>query len=245
MRRYRVFATIVAVALLVSGCTSSSSTTTPATSSAPVPSATAALRTPPSSSASVSAAMSSALVSTPPASVAQSSLKPTTSASKPATTSATVEISVPTTIASSAKSDTAFAVAAYRGSLAVFQVAFADPRKDWTQQIRTYEADPVAASDIASLKYYAAQSIHSSGHRSGDVTVSSVTTHKIVIAGCVDTSQVNVFDKLGKSIKAPNQPGSYWRVPQTVTLYKYPLKDAPKTGGWLVSEVQSNLQKTC
>lgn len=129
--------------------------------------------------------------------------------------------------------------------LVVSDDSYADPSKDWTKEIRTYEADPLAASDIASLKESAAEGSYGSGHVSVDVTVSSVTAHKIVITGCVDTSRVKVFDKSGNSIKAPNQSGSYWRFVQTATLYKYALKDAPKTGGWLVSEVESNLKKTC
>ena len=252
MRRYGVIAVVVAATLLVSSCTSNSSTTAPVTSSASVvASATSSVSSvasgaAPSSSAPISTtALSSAPASAPPVSVSQSSSTPPASSSKPSTSSATVKVSVPTTIASAAKADTAFAVTAYKGSLAVYESSSADPSKDWTKQIRTYEADPVAASDIASLKSDAAQGSYGSGHLSVDVTVSSVTPHMIVITGCVDTSMLKVFDKSGKSIKAPNQPGSYWRFLQTATLYKYALKDAPKTGGWLVSEIKSNLQKTC
>ena len=245
MRRYGVIAAIIGATLLVSGCTSNSSTTAPATSSEPVLSSVTSSVAPSSSAPVSTTAPSSAPASTAPVSVSQSSSKPTAASSKPTTASATVKVSVPTTIASSAKADTAFAIVAYKGSLAVSDESYADPSKDWTKAIRTYEGDPIAASDIASLKQSAADGSHGSGHVGVDVTVTSVTAHKIVITGCVDTSKVKAFNRAGQSIKAPNQPGSYWRFPQTATLYKYDLKDAPKTGGWLVSEVKSNLQKTC
>ncbi|QNK82915.1 hypothetical protein [Nakamurella sp. PAMC28650] len=123
--------------------------------------------------------------------------------------------------------------------------ARAKPTADWTKAVRTYAGDPYAASFLASIQQNASSGIHGSGQIAVNVTVTSVAAQKIVITGCVDTSAVKIVDSTGKSIKAPNQPGSYWRFPQTVTLYKYAVKDAPKSGGWLVSEIKSNLQKSC
>ena len=245
MRRYGVIAGIVAATLLVSSCTSNSSTTAPVTSSASVVSSVTSSPAPSSNAPISTTALSSAPASTPPVSVSQSSSKPLASSSKSSTSSATVKVSVPTTIAGSAKADTAFAVDAYRGMLAVSDEARSDPSKDWTTELRTYAGDPYAASYLASLQAQAAAGIHGSGKISVNVTVSSVAKQMIVIVGCVDTTNVKALDKSGNSVKAPNAPGSYWRFPQTVTLYKNNLKDAPKTGGWLVSEVKSNLKKTC
>lgn len=129
--------------------------------------------------------------------------------------------------------------------LAISDEARENPSASWTKAIRTYSGDPYAASILTSVQQEAAAGIHGTGHIAADVTVSSVAPRKIVIAGCVDTTAVKIFDKAGKSIKAPNQVGSYWRFPQTVTLYKYALKDAPKSGGWLVSEIKSDSKKTC
>ena len=245
MRRLGIAVACVGAAMLVAGCTSSSSTTTPATSSTSVASSSLVSSVAPASSAPVSTAVvSSTPVSAPSTSVAQSSARPSTS-SKPTTTSGTVKVVVPTTLASTAKSDAQFAVTAYEGMLAVSDQARAKPSSDWTKAVRTYAGDPYAASFLASIQQNAASGIRGSGHIAVAVAVTSVAARQIVISGCVDTSAVKISDKSGKSIKAPNQPGSYWRFPQTVTLYKYALKDAPKTGGWLVSEIKSNLQKTC
>lgn len=134
--------------------------------------------------------------------------------------------------------DAQAALAAYRSYWQVLDQAVADPGQDWTAQLAAVAIGP--EYDLA-LKDFA-QAAESGQRAVGATTVEPVVTKVepalITITACVDKSNTDILDSSGNSIKAPNQPGSYFRHVSVAQVGKFDTK-------WLVTNTSDDWNKTC
>jgi len=227
--------------LTLSGCTSSSapaatpptaSTTTTGASSTAMSVSTSA-RVPPTV---VSSSVSSS--TTLPSSTTAKSTAPTktklTSAPRPTTTALW-----PATLTPGQITEAKSALAAFTAYYAVFDKAFAHPDKDWSASFAKVASDPEKSSTLRYLKATAKLGQYGSGHIRLISRVTKVQTAIVELTVCVDTSNVGFFDKTGRSIKAPDAPGSYYRHPAKVGVYEFVGNQ------WLVTTINNDFSKTC
>ena len=200
--------------LLLSACTSPSAadpTTFPPSTSISSPSSTS------SPSSSVSASSSSA-VST----VTQSSANPW-----------------PADLNPDQVAQAQAAIAAYVGYSALVDRAYADPGKDWSAEAAQWATDPAKSSLLQNLAGTAALGQHTTGAIELNPTVTKVEAGLITIKDCVDSTNTDFFDSTGRSIKAPDVPGSYFRHISEVQVALY------ETGQWLVTFITDDYNTTC
>ncbi len=223
MRRSAIIAVIAAGALLA-GCTSTPDTTPTSADTVEITSGSA-----------------TALASTTSSTVSESSTSTTSASSVELSSTSVAESSTPWSgldLTDAQIADAQAAIAAYTGYVRILDEAAPDPGSDWTAQVRTYAADPAAQKALNSLAQLA--SVGSAAGTHGiEPKVSAVEPALITLTVCVDATAVELVDKNGKSIKAPNAPGSYFRHPSTVQVGNY-VGDQ-----WLVTVVTDDYQTTC
>jgi len=229
--------------LTLSGCTSSSApAATPPTLSTSTSSTTSSVSTsvsptPTATSSSVSSTASlrstTAKPSSPTKSIAPTTTKP--ASSPPPTTTAPWPATLTRPQIIEAKS----ALAAYTAYYALLNQAFAKPGKDWSAPFAKVASDPEKSSILRYLKATAKLGQYGSGHIRLIPRVTKVQTAAVELTVCVDTSNVGFFDKTGKSIKAPDAPGSYYRHPSKAAVYEYVGNQ------WLVTTINDDYGKTC
>lgn len=235
LSRTKFVAAIVGSALLLTSCTSASTTATPAPStSRPDASGFTLPSTPPASlPVTASAAPTSSTTVTTKPSVSTTTRKPTTSV--PAvTTGPWPKGATPAQIV-----QVKAAIAAYDNYYKLIDRAFTAPGKDWSKEAAKLTADPVRSSLLEALKGTAKLG----QYRTGTITVSpratKVQNGLITLTDCVDATNGGYFDKSGKSIKAPNVAGSYFRHVSVAQVAFYVGNQ------WLVTFVTDDYNKTC
>lgn len=161
----------------------------------------------------------------------------------PVTSTASVEelikVTIPASIKGKDREDAEKAAKVYREMWAFNQDSGARPGEDWTQEGAEVMADSLLSEDRDTLEELVLNNATLLGQVSATMDVVEVKPQMVVIRGCVDTSQWDLH-RDGKSTKAPNRKGSYWRFVQTATIYEY--KSIKR---WLVSEIDSNFDQTC
>ena len=114
--------------------------------------------------------------------------------------------------------DAQAAVEAYRGYWRMVDLAIADPGRDWSQQVAQYATGPAEADLVQALRDLSSQGQRAVGTTVVVPQVSKIDGGGIVIIDCVDKTTTDILDAAGKSIKAPDEPGSYFRHPSTAQL---------------------------
>lgn len=193
-------------AALLTGCTSASAVVTQTVSSPE--------------------AASSNVLSAAPATTNRSSLG---TSGPPATTAASIPW--PADLTKNQVAAAEAALAAVAGYVKVTAAANADPSaKDWTADVRTYAADPLATQTLEALGTLTKAKVHQTVPPVFEhPTVISVDDHRVVVEACLNDTKTTLIDAAGRSaLSPPANP----RVDVNLTLYRY----APKYGGWLVSE---------
>jgi len=131
------------------------------------------------------------------------------------------------------------AIAAYVGYSALVDRAYADPGKDWSAEAAQWATDPAKSSLLQNLAGTAALGQHTTGAIELNPTVTKVENGLITIKDCVDSTNTDFFDSTGRSIKAPDVPGSYFRHISEVQVALY------ETGQWLVTFITDDYNTTC
>ena len=214
-----IAALTVSAALLLVGCTSSSvadpNSTTPTTSSsAPVG---------PSSPSSTSSPTST----------------PVTSSSAVTTVTPSSANPWPADLTADQVAEAQAAIAAYVGYVKLIDQAYADPGADWSTEAAKWATDPVKSSFLQNLAGTAARGQYATGTIAVYPVVTKVEPGLVTLTVCADTTNSGFFDKDGKSIKAPDVPGSYYRHPSEVQVAQY------EGGAWLVTFITDDYTKTC
>lgn len=230
-KSYRSFGVITAVAVFafLAGCTISgaadpTSETTSSAESAP---------TPAPQSPSVTSESAPTLATDEPSS-------PTSEVTDPPTTEAPSTTNPwPDTFTSEQAADAQAAVDALMGYSALIDAAFAEPGKDWSEEIKKWAGDPARTEFVNAIRGTAELGQYGTGTVGVYPTVSNVEGAVADIAVCFDSTDVGFFDKNGSSIKAPDVPGSYLRHPAQVEVARY------ASGAWLVTTVVDDYSKTC
>src|SRR6476646_4708445 len=113
------------------------------------------------------------------------------------------------------------AIAAYTGYYKLVDQAYADPSRDWSTDAAQVAADPVKSSFLRNV----AGTAELGQYRNGSIVVHPIVVKVepgvVSMTACVDATDMGFFDKAGKSIKAPNAPGSYFRHLSEVQVAKY------------------------
>ena len=236
--------------LLMAGCTGQSSANPTGSAATASPISSTSLPAVASSDPSSSIAPSTGPASpstTPDAS--STTTKPPTTATQPsktrtsATTSAIPTGPWPTTLNAAQVKEAQAAITAYRGYYAFLSQALAAPGKSWTAEAAKWSADPVKSNDLKYFTATAQRGQHTSGAAVIYPKVTKVQPALVTLTACVDTTNVGFLNKLGNSIKAPNQSGSYWRHQSQVQVAQYQVKDTSHS--WLVTFVTDDYTKSC
>ncbi len=248
-RRLSKSLTAAAVALIaglaLSGCTSSSApAATPPASSTSTSSTTSSVSTsasPTPTGISSSVSSSATLPSTTAKSTAPTTNKsaPSPPTTKPASPPPASPVPWPATLTRPQIIEAKSALAAFTAYYVVFGEAFAHPGKDWSASFAKVASDPEKSSTLRYLKATAKLGQYGSGHIRLISRVTKVQTAAVELTVCVDTSNVGFFDKTGRSIKAPDAPGSYYRHPAKVGVYEFVGNQ------WLVTTINNDFSKTC
>lgn len=171
--------------------------------------------------------------------------KSTTSPPPPASTSKPpkelVTVTIPASIKGKDRDAAEAAVTSFQRMWIVVDQSRGEPGGNWEGKIREAQTGPSAENLLNALKRYADDGKHTVGRTTVVGTVTSVGLETITIESCVDTSGLDLLNKDGVSVKAPNQKGSYWRFKQVATVKHFEAQ----SGAWLVFELNSDLEQEC
>ena len=131
------------------------------------------------------------------------------------------------------------AIAAYVGYVKLIDQAYAAPGRDWSVEAAKWATDPVKSSFLQNLAGTAARGQYATGATAVYPQVTKVEPGLATMTVCVDATSTGFFDKDGKSIKAPDASGSYYRHPSEVQVAQY------EGGTWLVTFITDDYTKTC
>lgn len=216
----RVVGVLVAVSLVLAGCSSgdiSNPTTTDPTISSPTTAASSAS----SPQSTVSAAPSS--------SVALSITTPVAPSSNP----------WPSTLTVDQATGAAAAIAAYVALWQVVDQAFAAPGEDWSAAVAAYATASAQSSLLEGLTQTSARGQRRVGSTKVTPQVTSAETGLVTITDCVDSTGVDILNSAGESITAPDAPGAYRRHVSTAHVTQV------ETGQWLVSDTAEDWSTAC
>jgi hypothetical protein len=234
-------AVVLVFSAALNGCTSSGAGTPNTTSTA----SSAASPAPTTTSSAATSAIPGSTTSTPAVSTTTVTPTPTSTKPTPTSTKPTKTLSPPTsnpwpaTLTPGEVTQAKAAIAAYTAYYALVDRAFAQPGKDWAAPLAKVAADPEKSSIARYLTATAKLGQYRTGHIAFTPRVSKVQTGVVDLTVCVDSTNVGFFDKTGKSIKAPNAPGSYYRHPSKVQVLEY------VGNKWLVTRITSDFTKSC
>ena len=131
------------------------------------------------------------------------------------------------------------AIAAYVGYYQLVDQAYMDPGKDWTSEVSKWATDPEKSSFLRNMAGTAQLGQYGTGSTAVYPQVTKVEPGVVTMSVCVDSTAAGFFDKDGKSIKAPDAPGSYFRHVSEVQVAKY-VGDQ-----WLVTFITDDYNTTC
>ncbi len=192
------------------------------------------------STPTVSSSASSTTTASPSsASPTVSSRPPTTSSATPSASEASTSVPLPAGLTPAQVADAEAAVGAYVGYSELVDRAYADPGKDWSKEAAKWAVDPVKSSLLSNLAGTAKLGQYTSGAIELNPRVTKVETGLVTIKDCVDSTNTDFFDSTGRSIKAPNVPGSYFRHPSEIQVALY------ETGKWLVTFITDDYNTAC
>ena len=122
---------------------------------------------------------------------------------------------------------------------ALVAVAGANPAKDWTSEISAV-ANAVAKSQLVeALTQIAARGQRTAGSAQISPVVTGTEPSLVIIQDCVDTSNADFLDSDGKSIKAPDAAGTYYRHAATAQVVQV------QDGGWRVAVASDDWSTRC
>lgn len=128
--------------------------------------------------------------------------------------------------------DAQAAITAYMNGLRVTDEAYMDPsRPDLDAFIRQYVTDPRAGQVVQAAARMAAQNEHMTGYTIASVRATGIDGSRVSLEVCVDSSQKDLLDAEGKSIRAALPEGN--RVRQYANVYHY----SAANDSWLLSEL--------
>ena len=196
---------------------------------------------------------SSPPMSTPPSSapptVVSSSAAPTSATSLPSTSKPTPSTTTshraaaagpwPSSLSPAQVDEAKAAIAAYVAYEHLVDEAYTKPGEDWSKQATKLAADPERSNFLSNLKATAELGQYTSGSAVLKPQVTKVQPALVHLSVCVDSSSIGFFDKNGRSIKAPNQAGSYYRHSSQIDVGQY------VGGQWLVTIVTSDFKHSC
>jgi hypothetical protein len=131
------------------------------------------------------------------------------------------------------------AIAVYRSYWKVIDEAIANPGQDWTPKLSTVATEPELGLALQDFATTAAKGQRATGVTSVEPVVTKVDPGLVTITACIDKTATDFLDANGKSIKAPDAPGSYLRHISTVQIGQF------GTDQWLVTNTSDDWSKTC
>ena len=118
-------------------------------------------------------------------------------------------------------------------------VAIARPTEDWTEQVQQHADGPAQAALMEILGQLVERGRHASGATSVNPVVVDVQPALVVISDCVDKTATDIVDSTGKSVKAPDAPGTYFRHQASVNM----IETADHR--WVLVQKTDNWSQTC
>lgn len=236
-KSYRPFGAIAAVMVFafLAGCTSSGAAEPTSETVSSAESAASTASQSPTVTSETTVSIPTAVESTPDSLGSTAEVTPTETGEAQPTTNPWPDSFTPEQAAQAQA-----ALTAYLGYYDFISRAYRTPGQDWSTEVAKWAADPVKAQFLQNAAATAELGQYWSG---GSVvvypTVSSVEGSVAAINACVDSSNVQFLDKDGKSIKAPDAPGSYFRHPATAEVALY------ASGAWLVTVTTSDYSQQC
>ena len=216
-RRLAATVTALVLAALLAGCSNDSAD--PGTTSASASSAA-----PPTPS--VAAVSTTSITSTVPLPEAGSSPQATSNPWPAGLTRAQV-------------SDAKAALDVYGRYQALVGVAGANPAKDWTEEVSSVATALAESQLVEALTQTAVRGQRTTGSAQISPIVTRTQPSLVMIQDCVDSSNSDFLDSEGKSIKAPDASGTYYRHPATAQVVQV------QDGSWRVAIASDDWSTRC
>jgi hypothetical protein len=217
-RRLPAAVTAFVVAALMAGCSNDSD---PGTISA-----SASSGAPPTPS--VAAVSTTSITSTVPLPEAGSSPQATSNPWPAGLTPAQVSVS-----------DAKAALDVYGRYQALVGVAGANPAKDWTEEVSSVATALAESQLVEALTQTAVRGQRTTGSAQISPIVTRTQPSLVMIQDCVDSSNSDFLDSEGKSIKAPDASGTYYRHPATAQVVQV------QDGSWRVAIASDDWSTRC
>ena len=216
----RLLAVAAAALIALTACTSNLAD--PGTSSTAAPSTSGA--------ASTSVPATSVPVTSP----SSSSLKPTPSVADPTTPNPWPDGLTPEQVA-----DAQAAIEGYRQYWRLVDTAGAQPSSNWTDQFSLVATGPAKESILRTLSLLVDRQTRATGTTGVSPEAVDVQPGAVVISDCVDKTDTDLLDSAGKSVKAPDAPGTYFRHPASAQMVQ--TTDAH----WVLAIKTDDWSQTC
>jgi hypothetical protein len=154
-----------------------------------------------------------------------------------------VDVPVPDGLTPDQAADAQAAIAAYTGFAVFDDQAWQNPQRDWSGEITRWAAGTLEKNFLSDMSLAKKRKIRTKGTGSIVGAITKIQAGTVTVAICADSSHIDTLGADGKSIKAPNQPGTFWRSPGTIKVSKFQTADP--THAWLVTSMVIDHQKSC
>lgn len=131
------------------------------------------------------------------------------------------------------------ALAVYTAQADLLDRALSRPDANWTAEIDQLTTGKERETVMAALEGIAARGHRIEGGIARAPVVTNVEAARVSISDCIDTTDTQYLDANNASIKAPDEPGTYFRHPRTAEVVQ------TNDGQWRVSQSSDNYQVQC
>lgn len=145
----------------------------------------------------------------------------------------------PATLTPEQVTDAQAAIEGYRDYWKMVDVAIAQPTQDWTEQVQQHTDGPAQVALMETLGRLVERGRYASGTTSVNPVVVDVQPGLVVISDCVDKTATDILDPTGKSVKAPDAPGTYFRHQASANMIE------TIDGRWVLALGTDDWSQTC
>ncbi len=122
---------------------------------------------------------------------------------------------------------------------ALVGVAGANPVEDWTEEVSSVATALAESQLVEALTQTAVRGQRTTGSAQISPIVTRTQPSLVMIQDCVDSSNSDFLDSEGKSIKAPDASGTYYRHPATAQVVQV------QDGSWRVAIASDDWSTRC
>ncbi len=135
--------------------------------------------------------------------------------------------------------DAQAAIEAYRKYWKMVDIAGTQPGSNWIEQVSSVATGPAKEGILQTLSQLADRETQATGTTAVFPEVVNVEPGVVVISDCVDKTATDLLDSAGRSVKAPDAPGTYFR--HAVTAQMVQTNDAH----WVLAIKTDDWSQTC